>query len=352
MITIGVDFHKRTSSYKVLDENGQHLKKCKLPNDRDTIREFLQSFDGPKQLAMEATRSWGLYYDCTYDLVDKFHLGHPKKMKAITQSEIKNDTKDAELIARLTYAGFLPKAHISTITIRQLRSLLRFRHFMVNHRRSVRNQVQTLIDRNLWPSERPQSFKNIFCKRGLLWLGTLALPERERFIMDQCIQTYHELSKKISDMETFLSTQTVDLPGLEYLRTTPGFRSGKVNAFVVLVETSDISRFPKARAFAHYAGLIPREFSSGDKHRNGRLIKEANMHLRTALIESTLMAIRVDKGLRAYYQQVKLRNGSGAAIIATARKLSYAVYHVLKEQRSYIPEAFSASGRLSSIGCR
>ena len=341
MITIGVDFHKRTSSYYVLNEKGQMIKRAKLVNDQETIRTFLQSLPGPKQLAMEATRSWGLYYDCVYDLVDEFHLGHPKRMKAISESETKNDAQDAQMIARLQHSGFLPHAHVPSMDTRQLRSLLRFRHFLVNQRRSIRNQVQTLIDRNLWVGQRPKSFKNVFCLKGLNWLRTLPLAQRERFILDQCLQAFQDLSQKIKELETFLQTQTMELAGLNHLRTVPGFRASKVDAFIVLTEASNITRFKKARSFVHYAGLIPREFSSGDKHRTGGLISSANMHLRTAFIESTLAAIRQDKGLRAYYKQVKARAGSGAGIIATARKLAYAVYSVLKEQRAYWPENFN-----------
>lgn len=338
MITIGVDFHKKTSSYHVLNERGQSVKKCKLVNDRESIRQLVASIPGPKQLAMEATRSWGLYHDTVCDLVDEFHLGHPKKMKAITESETKNDTHDAELTARLMHTGFLPEAYVSSLDVRQLRSLLRFRHFLVNQRRSIRNQVQTLLDRNLWPNERPRSFKNPFCRRGLRWLQAVKLPERERFILNQCLQSYETVQQKIQDLEDFLKTQTVDLGGLEHLRTTPGFRTAKVNAWIVLLEISDIRRFHKPEGLYHYAGLVPREFSSGDKHRTGRLVKNANMHLRTALIESTLAALRQDRGLRAYYKQVKSRRGSGAGIIATARKLTRAIYYVLKEQRAYRPE--------------
>jgi len=338
MITIGVDFHKRTSSYQVLNENGISVKQKKFENDREAIRQFVQSIPGPKQLAMEATRSWGLYHDTVCDLVDHFRLGHPAKMKAITESETKNDRKDADTIARLAHFGFLPEAHVSLPMIRQLRSVLRFRHFLVNQRRSIRNQVQTLIDRNLWPTERPGSFKNLFCKRGVAWLQSVSLPEKERFILNQCLAQFHELSVKVAEIETLLESQTFEVENLSHLRTVPGFRMSKVNALIVLTEASDITRFRKARAFAHYAGLVPQEFSSGDKHRTGRLVKQANMHLRTALIESTLAAIRVDRGLRNYYQQVKARNGSGAAIVATARKLSFVVYSVLKEQRAYRPE--------------
>jgi transposase len=339
MITIGVDFHKRTSTYHVLDPDGQKLKRCKFENKPELMARFFHELpEGPKQLAMEATRSWGLFYETVKPYVDQFHLGHPKKMKAITESETKNDHKDAELIARLTQSGFLPKAHVSSLDTRELRSLLRFRGFLVNERRSIRNQVQTLIDRNLWPSERPGSFKDPFCKRGLQWLGALQLPERERFILDQLTETFHELSQKILDLEAFIKTQTPHLPGLTFLRTVPGFKTSKVNAYIVLLEASDITRFHKARGFNHYAGLIPREYSSGDHHRTGRLIKGANMHLRTALIESTLAAIRADRGLRAYYKSVKARQGSGTAIIATARKLGCVIYYVLKEQRAYRPE--------------
>ena len=342
MITIGVDFSKRTSHYHILDENGQTLRRYKVPNDPELIKRFFDALpEGPRQLTMEATRNWGLYHDTVNSYVDRFYLGHPNKMRVIAESETKNDTKDAEIIARLTYSGFLPKAHISLPDTRQLRSLLRFRGFLVGQRKSLRNQVQILIDRNLWPCQRPTSFKSLFCLRGLKWLKDLGLPPRERFILDQCLKAYKDLTQEITDMENFIQTQTPDLPGLEYLRTVPGFRLSKVSVFIVLLETDGIKRFKNARSFAHYAGLIPKEYSSGDKHRTGRLVKGANIHLRTAFIESTLSAISQDKGLRAYYKHVQDRRGSGAAIVATARKLSQAAYFVLKEQRAYRPHKFT-----------
>jgi transposase len=138
MITIGVDFHKRNSVYHVLNEQGEKIKRCKLENNRENIRNFINSIAGPKQLAMEATMNWGIFYDTVKDLNVEFHLGHPKKMKAIAEAEIKNDRKDAETIARMAHSGFFPEAHASTQDTRQLRSILRFRHFLS---RSVRKSV-------------------------------------------------------------------------------------------------------------------------------------------------------------------------------------------------------------------
>jgi len=343
MITIGVDFHRRTSSYSVLDPYGRQIQRCKMENTKENIRTLIKNIPGPKQLAMEATRNWGLYHDCVIDLVDQFYLGHPKKMKAITESETKNDQKDAELIARMSYSGFLPQAHVSSLNTRHLRSLLRFRHFLVGQRKSIRNQLQTLLDRNLWPNERPKSFKNPFCQRGIQWLEGLHLPERERFILNQCLNSFQQLTQRISELQDFITAQTLDLPGLSFIRSVPGFRRSQINCFIVLTEIDSIHRFRKARGLAHYAGLIPREHSSGDQHRTGRLVKEANMFLRTAFIESTFAAIRADKELKKYYKSVKERSGSSAAIIATARKLAYAIYYVLKEQRPYRSYVFNPS---------
>ncbi len=334
MITIGVDFSKRTSVFSVLDQQGNRIMRKKIVNDAKNIHDLLDSIPEPKRLAMEASRNWGMMYEAVKDRVD-FTLGHPKKMKAITESETKNDNNDADIIAKLHYSGFLPKAYAPSEEIRNLRSLVRFRRFCVEQRKSVRNQVSIIIDRNVWPADRPLSFKNVFCKRGRTWLNALGLPETERIVLNECLESFDQLTERILGLQADIEQACVDLPGLKYLRTVPGFRTGKVNVYAVLLEIADISRFRKARHLAHYAGLVPREYSSGDKHHTGRLVKQANMHLRTAMLESTLMAIRLDPGLKEYYKKVKERSGSGSAIVACARKLTMCVYYVLKEQRPY-----------------
>lgn len=343
MITIGTDFHKRTSTYQVRDENGKSLQRCKLENRPDLITKFLEGIPGPKRLAMEATRNWGLFYETVKPYVDEFLLGHPRRMKQITESQTKHDPKDADLICQMASTPFFPKAYVPNLDNRQMRSLLRFRNFLVGQRKSIRNQIQILLDRNFWPFQRPGSFKDPFCKRGLTWLKNVTLPERERFILNRSLQAFEQLSLQIRKLENFIEAQSLDYPDLAYLRRVPGFRKSKVNAYIVLFELVDIHRFRKAKNFSHYAGLIPSQHSSGEKQRTGRLVKEANHFLRTAFIESTFSALRQDQGLKTYYQSVKKRAGSSAAVIACARKLSYAVYHVLKNKTNYRPYQPSAT---------
>jgi transposase len=338
-ITIGVDYHKKTSSYCVLNEQGAKVKRCTLPNEKEIVKNFLLSYNEPICLAMEATRSWSLYYDFVKSYVKDFELGHPKKMKALSESEIKNDKHDSQVIAELSHIGYLPQAHVSSVSIRDIRDVVRYRGALVEQRRSIKNIIHALVDRNIWLEDRPKSFKNMFCQRGIKWLETLSLQPKQRFMLTDQLQAYENLNKMIKNIEGYINTFHDELPLMKHLRTVPGFQTGGINTIVLLSELSDINLFKKAKGFVRYAGLIPREHSSAGKISRGRLVKEANMHLRTALIESTLAAIRVDKGLQAYYKSVKLRSGSSAAIIATARKLATAIYFVLKEQRAYYPHS-------------
>jgi len=339
-ITIGVDYHKKTSSYCVIDDAGNKIKRCKLPNQKDAVKNFLLSFDEPICLAMEATRSWSLYYDFIESYVNKFQLGHPKKMKALSESETKNDKHDSQVIAELSHMGYLPQAHVSSPLIRDIRDVVRYRGALVQQRRSIKNMVHSLVDRTVWLEDRPKSFKDIFCQRGIKWLESLNLAPKQKFILTDLLQSLENLNKTIKNIEGYITTFHDEFALMKHLKTVPGFRTGGINTIVVLSEISDINRFRKAKGFVRYAGFIPREHSSAGKISRGRLIKEANMHLRTAIIESTLAAIRIDKGLQAYYKSVKQRSGSSAAVIATARKLATAIYFVLKEQRPYLPHKF------------
>ena len=337
MVTIGVDFARKSSVYCVLDDKGQKVRRVKMENDPVLMRRFLSEIPGSKTLALEAGRSWGLFYETVKDTVDNFRLAHPAKMKIITRSETKNDFIDADWIAKLTYAGLLPEAYVPDEDIRQLRSLIRLRSFFVRQRAALKNQVQTLLDRNVWPLQRPKSFKSPFCRKGLSWMRSLSLPVKERFLLDECLAQYDFVGQRIQRLETAIESYGLELPGIEYLRTVPGLAKSRIHIYTILLEIGDINRFAKARNLSHYAGLIPREHSSGDQRRTGHLIKGANQHLRLALIESLFGALIKDKSLREYYHSVKQRRGSGSAIIAATRKLSYAIYHVLKDKTVFRP---------------
>ena len=72
------------------------------------------------------------------------------------------------------------------------------------------------------------------------------------------------------------------MPEVARLRTIPGV--GLLTATAMVGFVGDIRRFRSCRHFASYLGLTPREYSSGNQRRLGRISKRGDIYLRTLLI--------------------------------------------------------------------
>lgn len=92
-----------------------------------------------------------------------------------------------------------------------------------------------------------------------------------------------------------------------------------------------------ARQWVAYAGLDPREYTSGTSvHKKPRISKSGNAHLRQALFMPALVAVQHDPHLRAFYQhlldqgKVKMQ-----ALVAVMRKLLHALRAMFKTHQPY-----------------
>ena len=81
-----------------------------------------------------------------------------------------------------------------------------------------------------------------------------------------------------------------------------------------------------------YFGIIPRVSNSNESVHHGRITKQGNKLARTTLVQCTLVAIRYSPYLKAFYDKLKSKKGSGKAIIATAKKLLGIIYNTLKNK--------------------
>jgi len=111
------------------------------------------------------------------------------------------------------------------------------------------------------------------------------------------------------------------------------------SAATILAEIGDIEDFQSARQFAAFAGLTPREFSSGTSVRGKtRLCKIGNAHLRTALFFPALSAIRHCGPIRAFRDRLLERGKSKMQVVgAVMHKLSRIVFGVLRHQTPFDP---------------
>ena len=119
------------------------------------------------------------------------------------------------------------------------------------------------------------------------------------------------------------------------LRSVPGI--GEISAVQILAELLLLPGDRDVRQWVAYAGLDPREYSSGTSVRKyTRISKVGNAHLRRALYMPALVASRLEPHLRGFYEHLQARGKSKRqALLAVARKLLHAIYGMFRSLQPY-----------------
>jgi hypothetical protein len=102
----------------------------------------------------------------------------------------------------------------------------------------------------------------------------------------------------------------------------------------ILAAIGDIQRFEDAKHLVGYAGLGAGVHDSGKEHKDKGITKSGRKELRWALVEAAWRAIRMSEMWKQRYEELKERKGPCKAIVAIARKLLVAIWHVLSKEET------------------
>jgi transposase len=264
-------------------------------------------------VCLEAT---GTYSDevalALHDAGYRVSVVNPARVAAYAKSRLarnKTDQADAVLIAQFAQSE-QPDAWTPPSTeMRQLRALVR-------HLDSLLDQRQAELNRQAAGSH-PE-------------LVATALAEHIAFL-DAQIATVKQQLKDHVDQHPELK-QEHDL-----LDSIPGIDTR--TATRLLAETGGLTRFTDSRAVTAYAGLTPRQYSSGTSVRaRTRLSKVGNAKLRVALFLPAVSARRHNPVLKAFGDRLAASGLAPKAVIgAVMRKLLVLAYGVVKSGKAFDP---------------
>jgi transposase len=327
---IGMDLHKRTSTFAVKDRDGAVLAKEKVPTDSAAITAFLGQFPRAS-LAVEPVSQWYFYADLMQSLGIDVHLANPLKVKAIASARIKTDSIDAGVLCDLLRANLLPEAYFASPDVRRWKETCRYRDSLIGLRTEIKNKIHGILFKN--GLQHP--FTDLFGKGGRIWLNTLTLAEQYAYELRRYLTLLDTLTALIAEADQKIERTVTDHPQARLLTTIPAVKY--VSALTIIAEIGDISRFPSAKKLMGYAGLVPSTYASGDVIRHGRITKQGSKWLRTTMIEIAQRQLLCKKtpGLGWHYLKVKKRKGSSAATVATARKLCAVVWKMLRDNRPF-----------------
>jgi transposase len=384
MFHVGIDVAKRSHEACVLDASGHTaVQPLKFPNSRtgaDKLVSTLQELGGSATIALEASGQYwqGLYHHLVtqgFPVV----VANPLQTDAYRSTgvrKVKNDRRDAFVIADFLRIGRVQANYIPGETIMQLRELTRYRMDLEDQIGDAKRRILTVLDR-VFP-EYSALFSDVFiassrallreavssadfaafdleelasilrrASRGRLGrekaeelqekaadsLGLDFLGATARVKISSLLEQAELLERQVKEME-------IAITGLmeqesQYLTTIKGI--GPVLAATLLAEIGNIQRFSSLESLVAYAGIDPSVFESGEfTGRRQHMSKRGSPYLRRALWLAAHSARQWNADLDSYFQR-KLAEGKPYKVAtgALCRKLLARIYVVLKQNRPY-----------------
>jgi len=305
-----------------LGKKSQGLNSFKV--SESGIRAFKATLSKSDEVAVESTGNTGYFVREIKDLVRTVRVINPTQFKIISQSVKKTDEKDAEIIAKYLSKGLVPEVRMKSKQDAQLSSLIGTRDKFVKLRTMLKNKIHNILNANGIVTK-----KEIFSSdKALEKVLDYDLDQASLFELRIVITEIRNLSKAIDEIDNELKDRGRKLKGHKNLTSIKGI--GDISSTILLNTIGNINDFDGDHKLAAYLGIVPRVYISNETNNYGRITKMGNKIARTALVQSTLIAIRYNPYLRDFYMKLKAKKGSGKAVIATARKLLTIIYRTLK----------------------
>lgn len=280
----------------------------------------------------------------------------PGKVPRRPTDRIKTDRRDTRRLAEQLRAGTLEAIYIPTREHEAVRDYLRARDDLRIELAKMKQRLHKFLLRHGYVFDSTR----YWTEKHERWLHSLQF---DTPILKETFDGYYyrirELEGHLRLMDKRIEEIALSEPYAEKvqkLRCLKGINY--LTAFSFVCEVGDFRQFAHAESFMAFIGLIPREWSSGNKRKQGGITKSGNTHLRRLLIQSswhyrykaspskrltercygqpaeiTSYARRAMKRLQTkFFRMVMKGKSSQAAVTAVARELAGFIWGMMVGQ--------------------
>jgi transposase len=327
---IGLDVHREFAQVAVW-EDGRVCQVGRIETTPEALRLFADSLAESDEVAIEATCNTHAIARLLEPRVARVVVSNPQKTRAIAEAKVKTDKVDAEVLAQLLAADYLPAVWLPDDDTHALRRQVARRAHIVRQRTRLKNQVQSILHRNLVP-RCPAA--DLFGRKGRAWLGEQQLPADERLAAEALLRQLDFHGEELRLIDAELGRFALRSGEVRRLMTIPGVDA--TVALSIVAAVGDFARFRSPERLVSYLGLNPRvRQSGGQPASHGRITKQGRAHARGMLVEAAWVAAKIPGPLRAFFERVRVRRGMQIAVVATARKLAVLCWHLIVRGEDY-----------------
>lgn len=199
---------------------------------------------------------------------------------------IKTDRRDAIRLAQLFRAGELTAIHVPSPHQEALRDLVRAREdAREDLHRARQRMVHFLLRHQIHP---PVLIRRRWTKAYRIWLEKLTFSQpSEQIVHKEYLHWIFECEQRLVRIDEALAQQASQGSLASVVRALQSLRGiALVHAVSIAAEIGGFERFRSPMQLMAYLGLVPREYSSGQMVRKGRMTKAGNALLRRIFVEA------------------------------------------------------------------
>jgi len=342
MNMVAIDLHVRNSFLHASTSDGELIRKGRIGNTLAEFAQFLAPLENsPMRVVMENTGNSRamvqLLHRYAHDAGVEMstQVLDARKLRVIAESVSKCDRLDAAVLCELARSNLkLPAIWVPDDQVFALREHMRARADLVRMRTMLKNRVHALLHRRgLWSPKAD----GLFTIAGMTWLKELQLDDAGREIADRFLSQIESIDQSLKSSTASvqkLSGQQRWCHPCALLCTIPGV--GLITAMTILAELGEIDRFKGRAAVSNYAGLVPVQRDSNNKHYSGGITHRGPAALRAVVVEASWTAIARVPVYRCIYDRVAERRGKQVAITAVARRLLEDCWTMLKRKQVFV----------------
>ena len=196
---------------------------------------------------------------------------------------VKTDRRDAVQLARLARSGDLTVVYVPQVADEAMRDLARAREDTLGDLKSAKFRLKAFLLRHAIRS----TGRATWGPAHLRGLSAVVCPTPAQHIVFQdYVRAINEHTERLQRLDQALQAQVTSwrLPSVvEALQALRGVQF--ITAVTMVAEIGDLPRFESPRELMKFLGLIPSEYTSAERRRQGSMTNAGNTHARRALVE-------------------------------------------------------------------
>jgi transposase len=196
---------------------------------------------------------------------------------------VKTDRRDAMQLARLARAGDLTVVYVPKVEDEAIRDLSRARADTISDLKDAKFRLKAFLLRH----DIRSTGRATWSPPHLRWLAEVVCPTpAQQIVFQEYVRAVHEHPERLQRLEQALQDHVKAWrlhPVVEALQALRGVQF--TVAVTMVAEIGDLTRLGNPRELMKFLGLIPSEYSSGERRQQGAITKTGNTHARRALVE-------------------------------------------------------------------